>query len=93
MSDSGIDVESRRERTVRRVAWAVTAIGVVVAIIGAAQPISFGWFGWAPADQEIVLTPTVILLHPVAAAGLVLAVAGGLASAFLQGRLRGRRRG
>lgn len=92
MSDNGADVESPRERAVRRIAWAVTGIGVVITIIGAAQPISFGWFGWAPADQEIVLTPTVILLHPVAAAGLVLAVAGGLASAYLQGRLRGRRR-
>lgn len=91
MSDSGIDVESRRERTVRRVAWAVTAIGVVIAIIGAAQPVSFGWFGWAPAEP-VVFAPA-ILLHPIAAIGLVIAVAGGLASAYLQGRLRGRRRG
>lgn len=92
MSDNRIDVESPRERTVRRIAWAATALGVVIAVIGAAQPVSFGWFGWAPADQEIVLAPTVILLHPVAAAGLVLAIAGGLASAYLQGRLSGRRR-
>lgn len=91
MSNDGIGLESRRERTVRRIAWAVTALGVVIAVIGAAQPVSFGWFGWAPAEQEIIVTPTVVLLHPLAAAGLVIAIAAGLASAYLQGRLRGRR--
>ena len=90
MSDNGAGLESHRERTVRRVAWAVTGIGVVVAAIGAAQPVSFGWFGWAPAEP-VAIAPA-ILLHPIAAVGLVIAVAGGLASAYLQGRLHGRQR-
>jgi len=90
VSDSAIGLESARERTVRRVAWAVTALGVVVAVIGAAQPVSFGWFGWAPAEP-VAIAPA-ILLHPIAATGLAIAVAGGLVTAYLQGRLRGRRR-
>lgn len=93
VSDNGAGLESRRERTARRSAWLVTAVGVAVTAVGLAQPVSFGWFGWLPDDQQVIVTtPTVVLLHPVAAIGLVISITAGLAAAFFQGRLHGRRR-
>lgn len=92
MSRDGALIEPPRERRVRLTWWGVTAVGLVITAIGFAQPVSFWWFGWSgQAPEQPVVLSSVILVHYLAVVGLIIAVTGGLVTAYLHGRRRGPR--
>ncbi|WP_245413269.1 hypothetical protein [Arthrobacter celericrescens] len=71
---------------------AVVIAGVVTALAGKSQPVSFGWFAYAPLANETFSPPGIAFLGPMTQAGLVTVVVGLLVLAFWAGHRLGKRR-
>lgn len=74
-------------------ALVVVAVGLMVAIVSASQPTTFGWFAYAPLSGEVFSPNGAPFLTSNTALGLAIAAVGLMIGAFWAGLTVGQRRG
>jgi heme/copper-type cytochrome/quinol oxidase subunit 1 len=81
-----------RTRILLIVAIIAVATGSVIAVVSAAQPISFGWVAYAPLSGEVFNPNRAHIVTTTTVLGLALAALGLIVGAFWAGLMVGRRR-
>jgi hypothetical protein len=84
--------KSKATLVVSLLGLAVVIAGVGTTIVGSSQPVSFGWFAYAPLSNESFSASGVAFLGPMTQTGYLIAVVGLLVLAFWAGNRVGRRR-
>ena len=79
------------KRLLLAIAVVAVVVGVVIAVISASQPLSFGWVAYAPLSGDMFRPGAVQVVAPMTALGLVIAMLGLLAGAFWAGLTVGAR--
>ncbi|SDQ54367.1 hypothetical protein [Microbacterium sp. cf332] len=77
---------SRSTITAWVAALLLTAAGVIVLVVAAATPASFGWFAYQPLANEFTLGSDRILITRQTLVGVLLTVIGLIGLSFLLGR-------
>jgi heme/copper-type cytochrome/quinol oxidase subunit 1 len=79
-------------RVLLTVAIVAVAVGSVIAVVSAAQPISFGWLAYAPLSGEMFNPNRAHIVTTTTVLGLTTAAVGLMVGAFWAGLVVGRRR-